>query len=102
MTICIRVKMFYDGNDGDDYLGLMRIGDRIEELRSVLKYSTKPFSIRHYPLFDDVGGVKGEEYEFWVEDVYENIVLDTIRSLNENGNMGWREWFRSKYKVACA
>ena len=98
MTICVRVKLFYEGNDGDDYLGLIRIGARIEELHRVLKNSVKPYSVEHDQIFDDVGGIKGEEYAFYVDEFYENMVLDVVRSLNENGNMAWKEWFRSKYK----
>lgn len=102
MTKVIRVEFYYNGNDGEDYLGLMRIGGRIEELERVLKYSTKFFKVVQYPIFDDVGGVEGERYIFYVDEVYENMVMSVLRTLTTYGNMAWREWFREKYKVDCA
>ena len=101
MTIGIRVKLFYNGNDGDDYLGLMRIGDRINELKRVLAYSTKPYSIQKDYIYDSIGRIEGEEFVFYVDDVYEKMVKNVIDTLDEC-NMSWRERFRKNHKVVCA
>lgn len=102
MTKVIHVEFHYNGNDGEDYLGLMRIDDRINELKRILKYSTKFFKIDKDLIFDDIGGVEGEYYTFYVDEVYENMVMCTINTLNTEGNMRWSERFRRKYKVDCA
>ena len=99
MTTTIRVK--FGDEPRKDGCYAYRLVERLPLLEEVMRRSVKPFEVKRTYLYDDVGGIAGAMWVFYVDEFYENIVLDLVNNLNWDG-LGWFDWYRNKYGIKVA
>ena len=94
-----KIKVIFGDDPQRDGSYDYRLRERLPLLEKVMQRSAKPFEVRNANLYDDVGGIAGGMWIFYVDEFYTGIVMDLINNLSWDG-FGWFSWFKNKYKVA--
>ena len=56
------------------------------------------FEVKERPLYNNHGDVVETEFIFYVDEFYEDIVMNLVNGLGMDGSE-WSDWFTEKYKL---
>ena len=97
MTTTIKIRFNDDPQTDDDVLS-GRLKKRLPLLEKVMERSAKPFEVKERPLYNNHGDVVETEFIFYVDEFYEDIVMNLVNGLGMDGSE-WSDWFTEKYKL---